>query len=57
MLVLAVGLMAYMKYPDKLSELLGGGTTLPQQSTEVAILSGENEHSSAELTGEQLELT
>lgn len=56
-LVLAVGLMAYMKYPDKLSELLGGSTTLPQQSTEVAILSGENEHSSAELTGEQLELT
>ena len=50
-LIVAVGFMAFLKYPDEIQQMfgLGGGAVPAMQMTQ---LTGEQEHGAAELTGE-----
>lgn len=50
-LIIAVGFMAFLKYPNEIQQIFGlsGGTTPAMQ---MAQLTGEQEHGAAELTGE-----
>ena len=50
-LIVAVGFMAFLKYPDEIQQMFGlGGGAVP--AMQMAQLTGEQEHGAAELTGE-----
>ena len=50
-LIVAVGFMAFLKYPDEIQKMFGlGGGEVP--AMQMAQLTGEQEHGAAELTGE-----
>ena len=50
-LIIAVGFMAFLKYPDEIQQMFGlGGGAVP--AMQMAQLTGEQEHGAAELTGE-----
>ena len=50
-LIVAVGFMAFLKYPNEIQQMFGlGGGAVP--AMQMAQLTGEQEHGAAELTGE-----
>ena len=50
-LIIAVGFMAFLKYPNEIQQMFGlGGGAVP--AMQMAQLTGEQEHGAAELTGE-----
>ena len=50
-LIVAVGFMAFLKYPNEIQQMFGlGGGVVP--AMQMAQLTGEQEHGAAELTGE-----
>ena len=50
-LIVAVGFMAFLKYPNEIQQMFGlGGGAIP--AMQMAQLTGEQEHGAAELTGE-----
>ena len=50
-LIIAVGFMAFLKYPNEIQQMFGlGGGVVP--AMQMAQLTGEQEHGAAELTGE-----